>query len=148
MTIEYIVSKFKQRFPGLPTIRGDAYTFKGIQKYIHEFIKAFSGNLGKSEWIFEVDDKARKLTHEKTDAFHFVVAKINVLCNKSPVVEDLKKFCRVMKYLSPTIDSIRVVRANNIQSMYTYCRNSPPVIEILNVRHELFQCHNRISIKL
>ena len=152
-----IVSKIEEKFPGLTITKGDTHTFIGmdmvfkqngsleigLKEYISESIDTFNDDLGRNvaspaaKWLFEVDDSDRKVTAEKADIFHSVVAKllwvsqrgrldistaISFLCSRvqSPDVEDWKKLRRVLKYLSQTIDDRRVIAADNLRKMETF----------------------------
>ena len=95
-------------------------------------------------WIFDVNDKARKLSTEKTDIFHSVVAKllwvsqrgrpdicvpVSFLCQRvqHPDIEDWKKLRRVLKFVQQTIDDTRIIGADNLDEMETFVDSSHAV---------------------
>ena len=121
-----------------------------MSEYVKEAIDEFKEELGPTvaspagRWLFEVDEKARKLTKEKADIFHSVVAKllwvvqrgrpdvgtpISFLCSRvqHPDVEDQKKLRRVLKFLQQTVDDTRLVGADKLDIMTTFVDSSHAV---------------------
>lgn len=125
--VEDILSKIESKFPGLTVTRGKVHTFIGMKMtfrddgkleidlsdYISEAIEEFGDKLGSTvaspagKWLFDVNDKAKKLTTDRSDIFHSTVAKllwvaqrgrpdigtaISFLCSrvKAPDIEDQK----------------------------------------------------------
>ena len=94
--VDDIIGKIEEHFPGLMVNRGDEHVFIrmklkfredgtleiNLEDYTEECIETFHEELGSTvsspaeKWIFDVNDKARKLTEEKADIFHSVVAKL------------------------------------------------------------------------
>ena len=141
--VKDIVAKIEERLPGLTVNKGINHTFIGmdmtfepngelkigLKDYITESIEAFGEDLGRTvtspaaKWLFEVDTLCRKITPQKSDIFHSVVAKllwisqqgrpdiataVSFLCTRvqQPDVEDWKKLRQVLKYLLQTIDDV------------------------------------------
>ena len=97
-----------------------------------------------AKWLFDVNDSCRKLSVEKAEIFHSVVAKllwvsqrarpdiataISFLCTRvqQPDVEDQKKLRRVLKFLQQTIDDNRIIGADRLDVMTTFVDSSHAV---------------------
>ena len=162
--VEDIVSKIEEKFPGLTITRGKVHDFIGmkftfrddgkldvdLRDYLKEAISDFGEDLGPQvstvagKWLFEINDKARKLPIDKAEIFHSIVAKllwvaqrgrpdistpISFLCSriKEPDVEDKKKLRRVLKFIAQTIDDVRTIGADCLSEMTTYVDSSHAV---------------------
>lgn len=162
--VEDIVQKIENKFPGLTITRGNIHTFIGmkltfrddgklevdLKDYLLEAIEEFKEELGPkvssvvAKWLFETNDKARKLTEERAEIFHSVVAKllwvsqqgrpdistpISFLCSRvsSPDIEDQKKLKSVLKFIQQTIDDTWLIGADTLDKMTTFVDSSHAV---------------------
>jgi len=162
--LDDIVKIIEDRFPGLTVTKGDEHTFIGmkmkfyksgklgiiLKEYLEECIDEFGDDLGPAvtsvagRWLFQIDDNARKLTTEKADKFHSIVAKllwvsqrgrpdicvpVSFLCTRvqHPDVEDWKKLRRMLKFIQQTIDDERIIGADKLDEMETFVDSSHAV---------------------
>ena len=162
--VEEIVGKIEESFPGLTITRGKVHTFIGmrmtfrddrklevdLKDYLNEAIQEFKEELGPTvstvaaKWLFDTNEKARKLSKDRADIFHSVVAKllwvsqrgrpdistpISFLCSRvsSPDVEDHKKLRRVLKFIQQTIDDTRIIGIDRLDTMLTFVDSSHAV---------------------
>ncbi len=152
-----IIATIEKRFPGLVITRGKEHIFLGmkikfignglveitLQDYLKEAIETFGEDVSSTvsspaaKWLFQTDDKARKLGPDKVEVFHSVVAKllwisqrarhdlgtaISFLCTRvsNPDVEDWKKLKRALCYVNQTIDDPRIIGADDLAELSTY----------------------------
>ena len=110
---------------------------------IKETISAFGEDVSKkvatpaARHLMCVDNDAEKLSTEKAEKFHSVVAKllfvekrarpdietaVAFLCTRvsEPDVDDWKKLKRLISYLNATIEDTRIIGCDNIEEIFTW----------------------------
>ena len=159
--IDEIINELKKDFGDLKVTRGDEYTFLGMKikmlknktvsvstiNYIHEVLDQFPQKFNSgattpaTTHIFEINETAEKLSDEKAEIFHSIVAKllwiakrgrpdielpISFLCTRvqSPDVDDWSNLERVLKFLYATINDERIIGALDLSTLFTYIDTS------------------------
>ena len=154
--VSQVIARIEDRFGKMTVTRGKSHNFVGMdiefmdnntveilmKGYIEECIVTFGEDLGKGvntpakHDLFNVSDDD-KMSEERMDIFHHIVAKllyvskrarvdidlaVSFLCTRvsCSTEEDWTKLRRLLTYLQGTIDMPRVVGASGIDLMETY----------------------------
>jgi len=122
---------------------GDGRLTIGTKEYILEAFDTFGENVSQKVTspanlgLFKIDDNSPLLNPEKSDKFHSVTAKllwvekrgrpdietaISFLCTRvlNPTEQDWKKLRRLLCFLNGTIDDVRVLGADELDSLLTF----------------------------
>ena len=143
---------------GLKAVSGKRHKFLGMtldyekigqvvidmKDYVKEMIKDFGEYLNDGEvktpaanWLFDVCENVEKLSNEKKEEFHTMVAKALFLCKRGrpdimtsvaflstrvrePDNDDWKKLLRMMQYLKSTRDLVLTLSADNTNILKWY----------------------------
>jgi hypothetical protein len=114
-----------------------------MKDYIKEAIQASMEDVSRNvstpaqRTLFEVDENSAPLSHEKSELYHHIVAKllyvskrcrldiqltIGFLCTRvsCSTIEDWGKLKRLLQYLNGTLDDFLTIGADNLTSMDTW----------------------------
>ena len=152
-----VLNQIRSHFGELVISRGTKHDFLGIninlrkdglveveqRKQIEEVLTHFGPfethkfNSPCANHLWHVNENAEKLSKEKSDLFHSIVAKLLYITKRSrPDIEtavaflttrvsksdidDLKKLKRVLSFLHQTKDDVRIIGAKSVQELYTW----------------------------
>ena len=154
--VEDVISKIESKFGKMTVTTGNEQDFLGMnikyrkgkvtismKKHILKAMELFSEEITKTaatpakNYLFEVRDQSKKLSEEKIDNFHSVVATllfvsrrcrldiqtaIGFLCTRvsEPDEDDWAKLKRVLMYLNGTIDMTLTIGADEITKMKSW----------------------------
>ena len=154
--VEEVIAKIESKFGKMTVTKGSDQDFLGMdikfrkgkitismKKHILKAISLFSEEITKSaatpakNYLFEVREQSKKISEEKADNFHSVVATllfvsrrcrldiqtaVGFLCTRvaEPDEDDWAKLKRVLMYLNGTIDLTLTIGADEITKMKSW----------------------------
>jgi len=152
-----IIKEISKHFGDLAVTRGRSHNFLGIdillgedglveisqhdqvQEALNKFGETYDHHVSSpcANHLWDVNENAEKLSKEKSDLFHSIVAKLLYITKRSrPDIEtavaflttrvsksdidDWKKLKRLMTWMNQTKDNTRVIGAKNVHELYTW----------------------------
>ena len=152
-----IIKEISKHFGDLAVTRGRSHNFLGIDILLgedglveisqHDQVQEALNKFGETcdnhvsspcaNHLWDVNENAEKLSKEKSDLFHSIVAKLLYITKRSrPDIEtavaflttrvsksdidDWKKLKRLMTWMKQTKDNTRVIGAKNVHELYTW----------------------------
>jgi hypothetical protein len=155
--VDWLIEEIEKKHDKMTIYRGKKHTFLGMdiefldngklkilmKGYIEEGIDDFGEDVSRpaaspaSKGLFDIDQNSPRLSPEKSDKFHSIVAKLLYVCLRSRLdtslavaflttrvskstEQDWLKLKRLLRYLNETIDMPRIIGADSLTAFKTW----------------------------